>query len=141
VTGIGERLEDDWDAAVTKVRRMTGHQPIPTTQTTQETRMTTPQQPAHVVDSLHAITAELASNGFIARLADSGLGKALSDSQSTAIAGLVTVLEREQAQQQRNAAIVAQVWQHVQQSDEPVSAAWLRSLITGQPGDAHQPAQ
>jgi len=25
VTGIGERLEDDWDAAVTKVRRITGN--------------------------------------------------------------------------------------------------------------------
>jgi hypothetical protein len=30
VTGIGERLEDDWDAAVTKVRELTGHpEPVP----------------------------------------------------------------------------------------------------------------
>jgi len=130
-----KRLEDDWDAAVTKVREWTGHQLVPLIPTTQEKPMTTPQQPAHVVDSLHAITAELASNGFIARLADSGLGKTLTGGQCEAVANLVATIEREQ---QRNAAIVAQVWGHVQQSDEPVSAAWLRSLITGQPGDAQQ---
>jgi hypothetical protein len=30
VTGLGERLEDDWDAAVTKVRELTGYpEPVP----------------------------------------------------------------------------------------------------------------
>jgi hypothetical protein len=107
---------------------------------THENPVTTPQQPAHVVDSLHAITAELASNGFIARLADSGLGKALTDGQAAAVAALVATIEREQAQQQRNAAIVATIWSRLQQSDEALSAGWLRSLITGQPGDAQQQA-
>ena len=137
MTGIGERLEDDWDAAVSKVREWTHREAVPavpTTQTTQENTMTTPQQP-HVADSLHAITGEIQGNPLLVRLLDSGLGKALTDGQSASLANLVAAIEREQ---QRNAAIVAQVWQHVQQSDEPVSAAWLRSLITGQPGDAQQ---
>lgn len=70
----------------------------------QENPMTQPQ-PQRVVDSLRAITAELASNPLIARLAEHGLGKMLTgpeaDSIATIIAGIEQPRRQAAAQQQQ----------------------------------------
>jgi hypothetical protein len=58
---IGERLEDDWDAAVTKVRELTGH---PRTSAAQAAaavtiRTSTPGGPVSLSADLHAFAARL----------------------------------------------------------------------------------
>jgi hypothetical protein len=66
---------------------------IPPIPATQENHMTTPQQP-RVVDSLHALTAEFASNKMIARLADHRLGATLTDEQADHFCALIDSVER-----------------------------------------------
>jgi hypothetical protein len=131
-------FEQAWDAFTSHLPHH-HRQAVPTTQ---ENHMTTPQQPtkqefldamARLIPSMHAITGELVSNNLIVSLAERRLGKALTDSQCAAVIALIAAVER-------NAAIVQQIWGRLQQSDEALSAAWLRSLITGQ-APQHDDAQ
>ena len=79
---------------------------VPPIPTAQENPMTAPQQP-RVVDSLHAITAEIQANNLAAALIESQLGSRLSASEIgtvlTFVSGIEDPRRRAQAQQQHDA--------------------------------------
>ena len=52
------------------------------------------QQPARIVDSLHAITAEIQANPLVARLIEHGLGTRLTGPEADHFAALIASLEQ-----------------------------------------------
>lgn len=59
--------------------------------------MTQPQ-PQRLVDSLHAITGELQANLLIARLAEHGIGKLLTQGEADSIVTLIAGIEQPRRQ-------------------------------------------
>lgn len=53
-----------------------------------------PQQPARLVDSLHAITGEIQANPFVARILEHGLGKLLTPGEADHFCALIASLEQ-----------------------------------------------
>lgn len=83
------------------------HHDVPLIPATQESTMTTPQRP-RAVDTLHALTGEIAGNRLAAELIESNLGSMLSASEIGTVLAFVSGIEdprrRAQAQQQHDAA-------------------------------------
>jgi hypothetical protein len=79
-------------------------QPIPTVPASQENTVTQPQQQPRIVDSLHAITAEIQANPLVARLVEHRLGTLLTPAEADHFAALIAGLEqpRRVAQQQHD---------------------------------------
>jgi hypothetical protein len=92
-------------------REQHSHHRIPTIPANQETPMTTPQQPARLVDSLHAITGELASNPLIARLAEHRLGSLLTLQEADHFAALIASVEQPRRAQQADSGTQQQATQ------------------------------
>ena len=61
-----------------------------------------PQQPARLVDSLHAITGEIQANPLVARLLEYGLGKLLSPQEADHFAALIAAVEEPHRQTAMN---------------------------------------
>lgn len=68
--------------------------------------MTTPQQPARLVDSLHALTGEIQANYLVARLLERDLGKMVTAAEADSIVTLVAGIEQPRGQ------VAANVQQH-----------------------------
>lgn len=103
MTGLGERLEDDWDAAVTKVREWTHRDPVPPIQaipTSQENPMSVSARLADAEKAVEALAGHikvLASNPLIDTLVEDGLGLLLTPGEVIAVKGFVAAIEAERA--------------------------------------------
>lgn len=104
MSGIAQRLEADWDHLTARLR----HQAASSDSSQpEEQAMTTPQQ--SVVDSLHAITGELAANKLVSRLVQYGIGKRLTAQQADHFVTVINDQEQANAQvEQLNAQVAAQ---------------------------------
>ena len=63
-----------------------------------EEQVSTPQQPASVVESLHAITGEIQANKLVARLVQYGMGKLLNSAEADSVVTLIAGIEKPRAQ-------------------------------------------
>jgi hypothetical protein len=111
---IADKLEQEWDHAVAKLHHQAQAEPTftphesqpeepvttpqqPNVQQQAPKQQAAPQQPAWVVDVLHDLTGELRNNKLIARLAQTGRGKNLTDQQADRIVAIIADVEQAHA--------------------------------------------
>jgi hypothetical protein len=120
VTGLGERLEDDWDAAVTKVREWTHR-------TSESSEQSQQEEPVSVLGTIHKdlsaaggaiqhawpLFMQLSTNPLLDELVEAGLTAAGAGVEAAAFAAATDALRGAAARKQGT----------VQQAEAAVTAA------------------